>query len=225
MTAVADVRLAPRTLGAALRFFVVQPSPRILVAFTALALLVRLLLGGWRVADAWIVVAVLLWWPIQERLVHEFLLHMEKPLAFGRISIHPIQAAKHLEHHRDPWRADVLFIYPGVYKYALPATVLLWLAATRDPRLALTGATTYLCTVMQYEWTHFLIHTPYVPRSGWYRRRWRNHRLHHFKNDQYWFGVTTLIGDAVLRSGPEATAVPFLPRCRGLVAEEAVAEA
>ncbi|HEX8255512.1 MAG TPA: sterol desaturase family protein [Thermoanaerobaculia bacterium] len=225
MSGVAHVRLAPRTLRDALRFFIVQPSPRILVAFTALALIVRLLLGEWRAVDGWIVLAVILWWPVQERLVHEFLLHMEKPLTIGPLSIHPIQAAKHLEHHRDPWRADVLFIYPGVYKYALPATVLLWLAATRDLRLALTGATTYLCTVMQYEWTHFLIHTPYVPRSAWYRRRWRNHRLHHFKNDEYWFGVTTLIGDAVFRSAPEAAAVPYLAHCRGIAAEDAVADA
>ena len=31
---------------------------------------------------------------------------------------------------------------------------------------------------------------------------WRNHRLHHCKNEHYWFGVTMLSGDRLLGTAP-----------------------
>jgi hypothetical protein len=49
-----------------------------------------------------------------------------------------------------------------------------------------------------YEWTHFLIHTAYRPRSRYYRSIWRNHRLHHFKNEHYWHGITNTLGDRAM---------------------------
>jgi sterol desaturase/sphingolipid hydroxylase (fatty acid hydroxylase superfamily) len=45
--------------------------------------------------------------------------------------------------------------------------------------------------MLGYEWTHYLVHSDYRPRSRWYRSVWRNHRLHHYKNEHYWFTVTT----------------------------------
>jgi len=31
---------------------------------------------------------------------------------------------------------------------------------------------------------------------------WRNHRLHHFQNENYWFGLTMLSGDRLLGTLP-----------------------
>ncbi len=42
-----------------------------------------------------------------------------------------------------------------------------------------------------YEWTHYLIHTDYKPKTRVYRAIWRNHRNHHYKNEHYWFTVTS----------------------------------
>ena len=35
------------------------------------------------------------------------------------------------------------------------------------------------------------MHSDYRPQSRWLRSVWRNHRLHHYKNEHYWFTVTT----------------------------------
>ena len=70
--------------------------------------------------------------------------------------------------------------------------------------------------LMLYEWTHFLIHSPYRPQSAAYRYVWRAHRLHHFKNENYWFGVTVHLADHVLGTFPEKSAVPTSPTCRTL---------
>jgi sterol desaturase/sphingolipid hydroxylase (fatty acid hydroxylase superfamily) len=59
-----------------------------------------------------------------------------------------------------------------------------------------------------YEWCPFLIHTAYRPRSRYYHSIWRAHRLHHFKNEHYWHGITSTIGDRVLGTFPDQAAVP-----------------
>jgi sterol desaturase/sphingolipid hydroxylase (fatty acid hydroxylase superfamily) len=55
---------------------------------------------------------------------------------------------------------------------------------------------------------HFLCHTRYWPKSARYRRLVRNHRLHHFKNEHYWFGVSSDAADRVLGTNPDHRAVP-----------------
>ena len=61
--------------------------------------------------------------------------------------------------------------------------------------------------ILLYEWTHFLIHTSHRPRSRYYRSIWRNHRLHHFKNEHYWHGITNTLSDRVLGTHRDARAV------------------
>ena len=64
------------------------------------------------------------------------------------------------------------------------------------------------CMVFVYEWTHFLIHTAYVPRTRAYKTIWRNHRLHHFKNEHFWHGITNNLSDRVLGTNPDQRDVP-----------------
>jgi len=45
---------------------------------------------------------------------------------------------------------------------------------------------------------------------------WRNHRLHHFKNERYWFGVTSTVGDRVIGTLPDQSTVPRSPTARSL---------
>jgi sterol desaturase/sphingolipid hydroxylase (fatty acid hydroxylase superfamily) len=73
----------------------------------------------------------------------------------------------------------------------------------------------FFSLALNYEWVHFLIHTAYVPRTRFYRRLWRNHRLHHYKNEHYWYGVTMLSGDRLLQTLPIAD-VPRSETCRML---------
>jgi sterol desaturase/sphingolipid hydroxylase (fatty acid hydroxylase superfamily) len=75
-----------------------------------------------------------------------------------------------------------------------------------------------------YEWCHFLIHTPYRPRGWYYRSIWRGHRLHHFKNEHYWFGVTSTLGDHLLRTAPEQSTVKKSGTARTLGARTPVGD-
>jgi sterol desaturase/sphingolipid hydroxylase (fatty acid hydroxylase superfamily) len=73
---------------------------------------------------------------------------------------------------------------------------------------AATGLLTSYMILGAYEWTHYLIHSPHRPRSRYFRSIWRNHRLHHYKNERYWFGVTSTVGDRVIGTLPEQHDVP-----------------
>src|SRR5262249_33189925 len=73
-------------------------------------------------------------------------------------------------------------------------------------RLALTALIAAWALMLVYEWTHFLIHAPYQPRSWLFRGISRGHRLHHYKNEHYWFGITSHLGDRVLHTYPDKAA-------------------
>ncbi len=81
---------------------------------------------------------------------------------------------------------------------------------------AVTGLLTCYLILGAYEWTHFLIHTPYQPRGRYYRAIWRNHRLHHYKNERFWFGVTSTFGDRVIGTLPDQRDIPRSPTARSL---------
>ncbi len=69
---------------------------------------------------------------------------------------------------------------------------------------------------MRYEWCHFLSHSPYQPKSERFRRVLVAHRLHHFKNEHYWMGVTSYLGDRTLGTYPDQHSVEKSPTVRTL---------
>jgi hypothetical protein len=76
-----------------------------------------------------------------------------------------------------------------------------------------------LLLTLHYELIHFLIHTRVQPRTALYRTLWRNHRLHHFKSEHYWYGVTRIEGDWLLGTAPVAKDVTTSSTCRALLGE------
>jgi len=206
---------SPRSLRGALPVFLRFGSPRLLLALLGGSLAVRLWLGGFSAWDLVPVAGLVLFWPLEEWLIHVFLLHAKPRRIFGRTLDFELPR-KHREHHRDPWKLELIFIPMRSFLYSLPLLVLLWYAVTPSAALAWTGIAAHLALALNYEWVHFLVHTRVVPRTRTYQRLWRNHRRHHFKNEHYWFGVTMLAGDRWLRTGPAHDAVPTSPTARAL---------
>ena len=206
---------APRTLREALPVFLRHGSPRILIAALALALAARLWLAAWSLGDLVAIAALLAFWPLNEWLIHVFLLHARPVRLLGR-SFDFRVPRMHRAHHRDPWRLELLFIPIHSFLYALPLALALWLWLAPTRAIALTGIAFQLALSLHYEWVHFLIHTRVSPRSRYYQRLWKNHRRHHFKNEHYWYGVTMRAGDQLLGTAPALQAVPTSPTARML---------
>jgi hypothetical protein len=206
---------SPRTLAEALPVFLRHGSPRILIAALAVAVPLRLAVGDWSLGDLVAVAALAAYWPIQEWLIHVFILHFQPRQVLGRTVDFRVPR-KHREHHRRPWDIDILFIPMHSFLYSLPLLVGLWFLLTPSTPIALTGITAHLLLSLHYEAVHYLVHTRVTPRTAHYQRLWRNHRLHHFKNEHYWYGVTMLSGDRLLRTAPAAKDVAISPTARTL---------
>jgi hypothetical protein len=214
-----------KTLGEAGRQFARRHSPwMILAAITALAV-ARALVGDVTWRDAVAVAAMLVVYPFGEWAIHVYLLHAKPIRVRGRMVELPT-TRDHRYHHRHPNNLMTLLLDPKelaeLLLLAVPAVaalggLLVGLIAGSVPVGALiSAALTGYVLVGVYEWTHYLIHTAYVPRSAAYRRVWRNHRLHHFKNERYWHGITNTVADRVLGTMPDQGDVPRSETARTL---------
>jgi Fatty acid hydroxylase superfamily len=206
---------SPGTLAGVLACFVGFPSPQILIAATAASLVARLSIGDFAPADAGVALTIIAVWPLQEWLIHVFILHYRPITIRGRTLDFPVPRS-HRAHHRDPWDIPLLFIPTHVFLYAIPIQLAFWFLVVPTRALGTTGLAVYFALTLHYEWVHFLVHTRYRPRSRIYDRLWRNHRLHHFKNEGYWYGVTMLAGDRLMRTAPDVKLAPTSPTCRTL---------
>lgn len=207
-----------RTLRDWMPLFWRQPSPRIIAVALAAAIAGRAAVGGHRAVNLVVIVALVALQPFTEWLLHVFLLHF-RPRQVGGRTVDLFVARKHRAHHRDPQHIGLVFV-------ALPALIglivvfaLLTALVLRNLELWLTAQVTGMVLLLLYEWTHYLIHTAFAPRTRLYRYVWRAHRLHHFKNEHYWFGITNHLADHVLRTFPEKNAVPTSPTARNLHGE------
>jgi len=205
------------SLPDAARIFWRYPSPWVLAGIATTYVTARVALGGWRWADLGIAVALVALQPFVEWVIHTSLLHWKPRTVLGR-RIDPLVARKHREHHRDPKRLDVVFIpLPTIFR-SLVGNATVWFVFAPTAPFALTGLATGALLGFVYEWVHYLIHSDYKPRRWAFRNVWRNHRLHHYKSERYWFGVTNALGDHVLRTHPDRNAVPTSPTCKELLA-------
>jgi hypothetical protein len=215
-----------KTLGHAWREFRAKRSPRVLAAGVATMLAARIAVGGWSWRDAVAAVAMLVIYPFGEWAIHVHLLHLEPFRLRGRRVELPTAAA-HREHHEAPHELGMILLAPlealallglavpvAVFGAALPVRLI---AGPVPAGPLLTGALTAYLLIALYEWTHFLIHTAHRPRSRYYRAVWRNHRLHHFKNEHYWHGITNTLSDRVLGTDPDHADVERSRTARTLI--------
>jgi hypothetical protein len=208
--------MASTTLTEEARTFLRHPNSGLLLGVTGVALAVRVFVGGWRATDLVVAAVILGLEPLTEWLIHVFLLHARpKTIAGRRIDL--LVARKHRRHHAEPRDVDLIFVPRQVLYGALPGAVVLYAVLLRDVQLTATAVLVSYAMLTLYEWTHYLIHSRYLPKGRYYRYIWRAHRLHHYRNERYWFGVTIHLADHVLRTFPERDEVPVSPTARTLV--------
>jgi sterol desaturase/sphingolipid hydroxylase (fatty acid hydroxylase superfamily) len=208
------------TLRDARREFLKYPSPWVIGTTLVAALTSRIVMGDWQITDALVPVVMLALFPFFEWFIHVFVLHW-RPKRVGGLTIDPILAREHRRHHVDPRSIPLIFIPWKALLWAVPLAVAVALFAFPRPGLGLTFLVFLTVLGVGYEWTHYLIHSDYKPKSAVYRAIWRNHRQHHFKNEHYWFTVTSSgTADRVLGTFPDLATVETSPTAKNLHAIE-----
>ena len=192
------------TLGEAVHVFVRQRGVQELIAFAGAQWAVRLTRGRPRASDALVAAGTLAFWPIQEWVAHKYLLHLEPTEDRD-----PIFARAHRVHHQNPDNLHHILLPLEVIRAAMPGT---WLASRIlfpfNARLRSTALATYATMAVAYEWTHFIVHTRVEPKTAYGKRVRKNHLLHHFRNENYWFGFVSPNIDALLGTEPDPESVP-----------------
>jgi hypothetical protein len=212
------------TLEDCVRAFWRQPSPPYLFGAVLIALALRAAQGSWSWRDLVMVAGLIALTPFVEWAIHVYMLHSPPFNLLGR-RVEMLTAREHRAHHESPGVLNgVLLPVYGVLVFLPTIALTNWALSfpihlvLGGPRLAYatTGVLTSFAILAAYEWSHFLIHTPYRPKGRYFKSIWRNHRLHHFKNERYWFGVTSTVGDRVIGTLPDQRTVPRSPTARSL---------
>lgn len=126
-----------------------------------------------------------------EYFVHRFVLHGY----FKRIM--PKAYEGHMLHHNHPVDTEYL-LTPNSYN--VPYYMLFWavlLLGTRNAHVTAAFIAGVSIFQLYYEWAHFVAHRPIIPRTPWGKWMKKYHLLHHFKDGDYWFGVTNPTLDMV----------------------------
>jgi hypothetical protein len=213
------------SLGNAWREFLRRESPWAIGAGILVLAVTRVIVGdpSWR--DAVAVAAMVVVYPFGEWAIHVYLLHA-KPLRIRGRKVETMAARAHRAHHEEPndldmvllywWQAAFLMVLAVPLTVGLGVLVVTVIAGPVPLGALLSVGLAGFCMIFLYEWTHFLIHTAYRPRSAAYKAIWKNHRLHHFKNEHFWHGVTNNLSDLVLGTNPRAREVPKSETARTL---------
>ena len=186
-----------------------MPSPRVVTTAAVVSVTLRLSLGTWSFADLLVLGVVIVFTGPVEWVIHLRILHSD-PDSFQARKF--AAGVSHRKHHLDPPELEYLLLSgsdAAVFTVMLAissvawALPLLWITGLDVFPAVLTAVAAAHLGLANYEWTHLLVHTRYRPKTPFGARLTRNHRLHHFRNEDYWLGVTSNLGDRILGTLPK----------------------
>lgn len=124
---------------------------------------------------------------LSEYMIHRFLFHMKTPE--NNFLLKMIRRL-HFDHHVDPKDLSLLFL---PIWFSLPnffvGSVIFYLI-TNNLQLTVAFLAGLMAYFIYYEWKHYIAHKPIQPRTKMGQNIKKAHLWHHFKNENYWFGVT-----------------------------------
>lgn len=132
----------------------------------------------------------MLFWTLFEYISHRFIFHLvsEKP------GLQKFAYILHGNHHHYPRDKQRLFM-PPVPSLIISSTIfgLMYLLMGSYAFMFFPG---FMIGYLMYGTMHYAIHA-WNPPFKWMKPLWRNHHLHHYKNEHNGFGVSSTIWDHV----------------------------
>ena len=129
-------------------------------------------------------------WTFFEYLAHRYLFHMVPKSERMRKFVYTL----HGNHHHYPRDKQRLFM-PPVPSLILASAIfgLMYLAIGKLTFMFFPG---FLLGYLMYGTMHYAIHA-WNPPFKWMKALWRNHHLHHYKNEHNGYGVSSTMWDHV----------------------------
>jgi len=135
-------------------------------------------------------VSGVLFWSLFEYIAHRFLFHWEPKSDRSRKIVYIL----HGNHHHFPRDRQRLFM-PPVPSLIISSTLfaLMYLVIGYKVFSFFPG---FLIGYLMYGTMHYAIHA-WNPPFKWMKPLWRNHHLHHYKNEHNGYGVSSTLWDHV----------------------------
>ena len=146
---------------------------------------------GYSTSKVWLTfIGGLFFWTFFEYLAHRFLFHLKS----DKPRMKKIAYILHGNHHHYPRDKQRLFM-PPVPSLILSSGIfgLMYLIMGNNVWMFFPG---FLIGYLMYGSMHYAIHA-WNPPFKWMKPLWRNHHLHHYKEDEKGYGVSSTIWDRV----------------------------
>lgn len=140
-----------------------------------------------------------------EYLTHRFFFHLRAPK--NAVFLKFLKRI-HYDHHTDPDDLKLLFlpVWYSLPNFLLLAAIFYWVAGALTETAAFSAGLIFMLLV--YEWKHFVAHRPLKPKTKFGKWIKKTHLLHHYKNENYWYGVSTPFVDALFGTLKDEKSVP-----------------
>ena len=144
--------------------------------------------GGWRVVALFVI--GMLFWTFFEYIMHRYVFHWVTENERSKKIVYVM----HGNHHHFPRDKERLFM-PPVPSLIISSLIfgLMYLIMGTNVLAFFPG---FILGYLLYGSMHYAIHA-WNPPFKWMKPLWRNHHLHHYKDDHRGFGVSTTIWDRV----------------------------
>jgi sterol desaturase/sphingolipid hydroxylase (fatty acid hydroxylase superfamily) len=135
-----------------------------------------------------ILFAGMFFWTFFEYIAHRFIFHMITETKRGRRIVYIL----HGNHHEYPRDRERLFM-PPVPSLIISSVIfgIMYLFMSSYAFLFFPG---FIFGYLLYGTMHYAIHA-WNPPFKWMKPLWRNHHLHHYKDEEKGFGVSTTLWD------------------------------
>ncbi len=139
---------------------------------------------------AGVFLAGMLFWTFFEYIMHRYVFHWVAENERAKKIVYVM----HGNHHHFPRDRERLFM-PPVPSLIISSLIfgIMYLLMSRNAFIFFPG---FILGYLIYGSMHYAIHA-WNPPFKWMKPLWRNHHLHHYKDDHRGFGVSTTIWDRV----------------------------
>jgi sterol desaturase/sphingolipid hydroxylase (fatty acid hydroxylase superfamily) len=129
-----------------------------------------------------------------EYLTHRFLFHLKPPT--NPLFLKFLKRI-HYDHHAYPNELHLLFLplWYSLPNFCILAFIFYFITDTFVGTTAFGGG--LITMLLVYEWKHYIAHTPIKPKTRLGKWIKKVHILHHYKNENYWFGVSNPFVDVL----------------------------
>ncbi len=129
-----------------------------------------------------------------EYLTHRFVFHLKPP---KNPFLLKMLKRLHYDHHTDPNDLHLLFLPLWYSLPNLSVLAIIFYFIAGNWGLTLVFASGLMMMLFLYEWKHYVAHRPIKPRTKFGKWVKKTHILHHFKNENFWYGVSTPFVDVL----------------------------